>query len=396
MYRPTLNSSLLSSRDESSTLQGRKIFDNTGLKLGVVLETIETTDERNVSKLGPEYDVMCIEQAETNGINSSIYKSCLAFDSFGGVADYFQFKLRPTKNPKKVKTQLSFKDQNGTLALILCLDKNSEKAVIVGFMPNPNKRVTLTDLEKNHAEGEFNGLRFEVNNDGAFTLTYRSATDDTGKPSNLTAGGTQIKIEKDGSFQVHNDILRGELSQSNLASEKIKAAEAAPEGIQYEGIRLDKTKKTVDVQSRDSTSFKTDKSFNITAKESMNAKITKDWLVEATGKALYMVKQTFDIKNEGKMGVETQGFKLNSKSMIEMQAQSMVKIIGQSMVDVKSDGLIQLVSGGSMILKGSTVLIGPAPLPAVNMLTKFIGIGNLGGPVISTSLGPFSSSVLIS
>src|SRR5690606_31845333 len=188
-----------------------------------------------------------------------------------------------------------------------------EKAVIVGFMPNPNKRITLSDLEKNHAEGEFNGLKFEINNDGAFTLTYRSATEDDGTPKDLKAGGTQVKIEKDGSFVVHNDILRGELAQSNLASEKVKQAEATPAGIQFESIRLDKTKKTIDIQSRDNMSQTTDKSFNMTAKESMNIKLGKDLLLEATGKANYVIKQTWDVKTEGQTKFELQGFKINSK-----------------------------------------------------------------------------------
>jgi len=98
------------------------------------------------------------------------------------------------------------------------------------------------------------------------------------------------------------------------------------------------------------------------------------------------------------------GFNITSaKSAIKIKQ---IKIDGSklevkmSQVEIKAQQL--QIKASAMILKGSQVTIdagninlGNGGLPALNMLTQFIGTGNQGGPVISSVFSGFSSKVFI-
>jgi len=53
------------------------------------------------------------------------------------------------------------------------------------------------------------------------------------------------------------------------------------------------------------------------------------------------------------------------------------------------------VKGTSVTIDGTMINLGKGGTPAVTMTTQFLGTGNLGIPVISVAVGPFSSSVFI-
>ena len=356
MYKPTLNSSVLTKRDEEKVDFARKIFGNNSLRLGLVLEIVEEDDEKNASKLGPEYNVMTIEQDGDNGSNTAIYKNCINIDAFGGVADFFQFKHRASKDPKKAKKKGSLKEETGSIVLLLCLDGNSEKAVILKSVHNPKKNKVLTKDKGHHMEGEFNGVNWSVDKDGAMTVVFKSATEDDGTPKDEKAGGTSWKIEKDGSF---------ELSDGN-----------------EEKIRVDKTTKKIDVSAGDDVSIVTKKNMNITADESMNITLKKDLIAMAEGKAAFTVKSSMDLEAKGPFNIKGQTIQMESKSLIQMKAQS----------------LFQVEAGSSAIINAPQLLLGPSPaqpaLLAFDLIT--LGTGNNGAPVISNAIAGFSTSILIS
>jgi hypothetical protein len=95
-----------------------------------------------------------------------------------------------------------------------------------------------------------------------------------------------------------------------------------------------------------------------------------DILIDASGKATINSGGFFTIKSGGDLSITATGAKFTLDSNLEIKA-SMVKIGAQQ---------IALGEGGS---------------PAVVMSTQCMGIGNLGAPVMSTFIGPFSSSVMI-
>ena len=371
-YKPVLPSSLLTEQTKEQVDFGKKIFGNNTLKMGVVVTVIEPESDDNISKMGTEYHVMAIEQDGRQGINSSIYKNCLPMDSFGGIADFFQFKRRTPKDSKKVQDKASTKDQEGSIVLLLCLDGNAEKAVIIGQMQNPSRKVNLNEEAGHSGEGEFNGIRYAVDKDGAFTMTFKGATDDDGKPNDASVAGSQFKIEKDGSVEINDASLDAELAKGNRKpkdEEEETAEEEAAEGIANEKIRIDRAAMTVLLEARKDILVTTDAGLNLTAKA--GATITcMDLIAKAEGTAMLETAGTFDLKAGGAFSLKAPDVNIESDNGV------MIKT-SQVIIDAP---LIQVGSGGS---------------PALILSTQFQGVGNLGAPIISLAIGPFSSSVFI-
>jgi hypothetical protein len=132
---------LIGRQDTSKISSFNKRFENTPLRAGVITKCLETDDENNISKIVPEYTVVTTEQEVYIGNKNKTYSNCISTDGFGGIADFFEYKLRPTttpydkkESPKKVSHDV--RKQNGSVVLILCLDGFSEKAIIIGGLPN--------------------------------------------------------------------------------------------------------------------------------------------------------------------------------------------------------------------------------------------------------------------
>jgi hypothetical protein len=339
-YKPPLPSSLLEDRTEEDFNYGKDLFSNLSLKVGIILDIIEVEDPANISKISTEYTVMTVEK-----FNSVTYNHCLASDGFGGISDFFNKKYRPTTNKKKTLSKTELKNQNGSVVLLLCIDGKSEQAIIIGSIAHPDrKNGKLTQDKGHHLEGEFNGVNWKIDKDGSLTVTFKSATDNDAKPQDTKAGGSTLTMEKDGSVQV---------SDGNK-----------------EKIRIDKTKKTIDLTAESDISITTDANANITAKSNLNTKASADILADAGGSATFKSGGAFNIQAGG-------AFSLQAPS-----------------VSIQSDGST-VVQGSSIQLSAPTIQVGNGGTPAVLMTTMFIGVGNLGSPVLSIACGPFSSSVYI-
>jgi hypothetical protein len=193
-----LPSSLLELADDDYYGAFHKSYNNVSLKIGIVKKVFEIDDKKNLSKKAPEYDVLTFEQEQNKGITPITYKNCIALDSFGGIADFMDFrKIVPTNNP-----DFSTLDKDdGSFVLLLCIDGSNTKGVIIGALPHHARKATLSKDSGHHMEGEYNGLRVKVNKDGELTITFKGATDNKGKPKDATKGGSQFKMEKDGSVK---------------------------------------------------------------------------------------------------------------------------------------------------------------------------------------------------
>jgi len=339
-YNPIMPSSLVEARDENTVNFEKKISDNTYLRIGVVVDIFEVDDEKNISKIMPEYDVMTIQNK-----NTAHYKNCIAIDGFGGIADFSNKKMRKPKDSKKVLKSGSIKNQNGTIVLLLCIDGSTDQGVIIGSVQHPDRKAgTLTKDLGHHMEGEFNGVNWKIDKDGALTVTFKSATDNDGKPQDTKAGGSSLKMEKDGSLQV---------SDGNK-----------------ETIRLDKTNKTIAVTAESDISLTSDANVAVTAKSNIQMKSTADLLAEASGSISLKSAAAFNIKADAALDIKA----------------AEVKITSDAMVTIK---------GTQLQLSAPQVMVGDGGSPAIVTTTQFLGIGNLGAPVLSQAIGPFSSSVFI-
>lgn len=340
-YIPVVNSSLLDfSSDEFDAYNMN--YSDMALRSGIVLKSYDIDDPENISKNHVEYDVLVVKQDKDLGTSSTVYKKCKVMESFGGISDFVETRLRePEKEPKKNENP---QDDTGAIVLLLCLNGNQERGIILGCLGHPKRDTTLTKEKGHHLEGEFNGLNWQINKDGAMTVTFGSAKNAKGEAQDEEAAGSILKIEKDGSI---------EFTDGNK-----------------ETVRVDKTEKLIDIIAEGDISATSDANVNITAKENISAKATADLIAEAEGNAM--------IKSGGQMSIEAGG-------ALDAKAPS---------AQVQIDGSL-MVKANQIQLQGSTVFVGQGGAPALVISTQFIGTGNLGAPVISVPMGPFSSSVFI-
>lgn len=345
-YKPVLPSSLLEERTELDMNFSKKISENAYLRLGVVTDIIEIEDENNLSKFMTEYEVMTIEDD-----NTSLYKNCISVDAFGGIADYFVKKLRKPKDSKKVRKSASLKKQNGSIVLLLCIDGSSDQGIILGAIPHPDRKKALLKKEDGqHLEGEFNGLNWKIDKDGALTITFKTASDNDGKykESAGKVGGTHIQMDKNGQVDINTNL----------------------KGDEETYMRMDKKNKDVGLKAGRHIGFTAKQNIGLIAEKNISAKATADLLADAGGSITAKSGGAFNVKAEG-------AFMLQAAS-----------------VQVQSDGDVK-VKGTAITLSAPQVMVGDGGSPAIILSTQFLGIGNVGAPVISTSIGPFSSSVFI-
>ncbi len=183
-----------------------RTYKNTPLRVGMVINAYDVSDNNNISKLTTEYDVVAIQQDENKGVASNTYRNCLASEGMGSIADYFEKTLRIRTKLDIDESLMNFKGQNGAIVLLLCLDALSEKAIIIGSITHPDRQTNLVSADP-FLEGEYNGVNIKVNTDGSTALTFNGATDSEGNPTDSSQGTTTFEIQTDGSFQFSHSAI---------------------------------------------------------------------------------------------------------------------------------------------------------------------------------------------
>ncbi len=197
-----------------------KNYNNTPLRAGIIVESYPKNHENNKSKLSTEYDVIVFEQNVDQGVTPIRYRNCLASESLGSIADFFEHSLRKPKNIPSVGGAVATKGHDAPVALLLCLDGFSEKAIIIGALTHPDRQTTIKDSDP-HLEGEYNGVRVKITKDGGCSITIKGATNNDGKVINNNG---QVKISvtpnKDISIESSGNINLIVKQDANITIEK--------------------------------------------------------------------------------------------------------------------------------------------------------------------------------
>jgi hypothetical protein len=351
MYEPILPSSLLEQVSNEGFDLKDKTFNNSSFRCGTVIETIEIDNPLNISKKVPEYNVMVVEQEKEGGINASVYKNCINAEAFGGIGNFLEFKLQASTKPQDTskKGTTNTPTNDGSTVLLLCLDSNAEKAVIVASLSHPLHKTTLTKEAGQHLEGQYNGINWQVNKDGELTVTFKSATDPKGVPLNKEVGGTFAKMDKTGSIEANDNV--------------------------GDSIKINKTSKTVDIKAAKNISLTAQENIDLTSSKNTNIKCA-DLLASISGAAGMNVGRDMNLAITNALNCKAASVNLTADILLKMQ------------------GKIIQVKGDLITIDGTLVMIGKGALPAPTALTQYLGTV-LGIPVISTVLGPLSTSVFI-
>lgn len=351
-----LPSSLFSPRNDANFDVRKSMDHNMSLRMGVVVKIHEIEDPSNLRKVMPEYDVLAINDDPDLGVNTLIYERCWRVDGFGGINDFFQAKLKASPKPEELSKKFDFTKNVGSIVLLLCLDNAAEKAIIIGSLANPSQKLLTKELG-HHMEGQFNGVNWKVNKDGELVVTFNTPPTEEGKPTDEKAAGTNVKIDKTGSFELN-------------VSEK-------------EFIKVNKTEKTIAVNAEKDIKVNTEANANITAKANITL-TNKDLVVNAEGKISFNAKSPSAFKIDGALEIKASKLKVDAADGIDMKT---------AKLQMEGD---QVTIKGSMVkIDSSMIMLGAGGTPALIGTTVFQGVGNLGLPVISSAIGPFSSSVMV-
>ena len=201
-----LPSGLLGSQGPEGAMAAfNRSYRNTGIKAGIIVNSYISTDPGNQSKICTEYDVLVMEQFENKGSTSITYKNCLSSQGFGSLADYFEAVLR-VKSFQTNKGFTTFKDQDGAIVLIQCLDNVGDKAIVIGNLIHPDRPTNIASTDP-QLWAEYNGVNLKVGTDGSCSLTFKGATDSKGVPTDPSQGNTVLQIQTDGSFQFNHSAI---------------------------------------------------------------------------------------------------------------------------------------------------------------------------------------------
>ena len=171
-----------------------------------ILKIHYTDDPSNRYKFCPEYDIVLVNGPREGEFHNNV----VAMNLFGGINNFCETVYKPRivhlegkelKNSGPEKTDASY-------VTILFLNGYHNAPVIIGGYPHPKNTVQgctkengqLNDVDVGRILGEYNGIRWEVNNKGEFYLTYYGGPRDskTKTPTRSTTGPTQLKIDENG------------------------------------------------------------------------------------------------------------------------------------------------------------------------------------------------------
>lgn len=185
---------------------------NIALRYGEVRKVIYPDDAKSVSKRFIEYNVE-IQHKDQGGHGTGVtYANCVQMSLFGTTADLFRYTLREDRE-QQGQSGLGV----GSKVVVMCLNGNVSKALIVGALRDTgtDKDGTLQEGRDKKEDGhnlffEFNGAQVGVNKDGELQVRYRGATKVDGTlqdDADPEAEGSTIVFTKEGGIKAYT---RGE------------------------------------------------------------------------------------------------------------------------------------------------------------------------------------------
>lgn len=181
------------------------LMSNIKLRQGQVVKVVNPKDEESISKKFYEY-VVVVSHYESGALGHKKYQ-CLLMNPLAGGGDQAWWTLRgstvPIGGDESGKTNPYPAGVDGSRVLILCVEGSNNQAVIIGGLRDERSG---GDDEKlgHHYEFEFNGVNFQVKDDGSFVLEQKGKTDNLGKAekNRNEKAGTSIEVKPEGTLEI--------------------------------------------------------------------------------------------------------------------------------------------------------------------------------------------------
>lgn len=225
---------------------------NFALKSGQILNIKYPEDTQKVTNTNGFtpilYDVIVNEVTDAGRIQT-IYYNCQIMDTFGGIADYSEYTLRPNTQLKPSDSGGSTSNDSGSgetgvdltttqvdnvadiditqlqgaQVLLLCLDGTPQHAYIIGGVKNYqstlnasgdgflNPYASPAKADGYYLKWSFNGLYFFINKDGEMLIQRFGPNNADGSSVNSddNGKGVSIQFDKDGNINIGSKIKDG-------------------------------------------------------------------------------------------------------------------------------------------------------------------------------------------
>lgn len=185
----------------------REMFTNYSIELGQIQAVYTVDNPQNTASSQPgQYTVYDVMLYRANGATESVTRCRMLQPTFGGsINNYFE-STTPDPGAQSGSLQKNYNLKRGSLVVVGFLGGQKQIGVILGCFPSANPVAVSNRPQQSDgtvAEGEIQGLFFQVNNDGELTVVFNGPRDDSGALIGQS-GPTILQFLKDGSFKVQN------------------------------------------------------------------------------------------------------------------------------------------------------------------------------------------------
>jgi hypothetical protein len=291
-----------------------------------------------------EYDVAIAQYDPKSGVNISTIRNCKVDNLFGSRNNNLTYTLvSGTQDDSDVYS-------NTSIVLILCINgvTDAGSAVIIGALAN-DKGPSYTKDNGQFYDFNFNGINYNINKDGEWTITFNSVLDDEGKPTNKDAAGTAIKINKDGVITISdNEGQSWNLNRKAKTSTWTNGAES---------IVIDKGNKSVTLKSTGEMSQKSEKAMNIESGDVLAMKSKADTTIDSSANLTVSASNNVTVKSGGAWNIQASGN-----------------------VNIQAGGNLMMQGSGMAQLQAAINMLGTGSFPiAIAGISQCIGVTNIPG-----------------
>lgn len=182
----------------------KQIFNDTRMVLGQIQHIYAVDDIQNTYPNPGTFTLYDVQIFHADSSTEVIKRVRAVQPLFGGGYNNF-FEVLPT-DPGQKATDFSVTPpyKPGSWVLIGFIDGQRQNGVILGTMPHPNPVAVADRPSKSDGvklAGEFQGLNFQIQNDGSLVITFNGPRDDTGRLVNQN-GPTVFKIDATGNMSM--------------------------------------------------------------------------------------------------------------------------------------------------------------------------------------------------
>lgn len=178
-----------------------EMWSQWGLRVGQVRDVILPSDKRSVSKKFCEYQVEVQNKDSFGRTSTVLYSNCFVSSPLGGRGDKLRFTHRAAKETSSQGVG------EGSKVIVGHINGDRQQAVILGGLRDSEDEPDKDD-DGHHLFYEFNGVRIQVTDQGAFSVQYNGATNYDGsrrKDADENAAGTFFKLSADGNATIQHE-----------------------------------------------------------------------------------------------------------------------------------------------------------------------------------------------